>query len=130
MPTTNSTTGNSSYANMPANSNDPLLFGMEDITTETVYSCPRCLRVYKNKSSLSRHRHYECHENVQRVACGHCGKKMNLRCNMLKHIRFCHPGKPLVVLEYSKVADAYVVKPPKLMGRRVKMGISQNDGSQ
>lgn len=104
------------FIEVPGASSDPLKPPQGNPT----FSCDKCLKIYKNRSSLSRHINYECQGNRQKVACGHCGKKMNLRCNILKHIRLYHPGKPTIVLEYSKVMNAYLVKPARNVLRRRK----------
>lgn len=48
-------------------------------------------------SSLLRHEAYECTDKGNQYACGYCGKRSSLRCNLLKHIRSKHPYKDIVI---------------------------------
>jgi len=58
------------------------------------YGCGTCGRIYRYRSSLSRHINYECSDKAKQLECQYCGKKISLKCNLLKHMRLKHFGQP------------------------------------
>jgi len=58
------------------------------------FPCPDCGKIYIWKTSLIRHRREECGKEPH-FQCPYCYKKTKLKCNLLKHVRNCHPESRL-----------------------------------
>lgn len=55
------------------------------------FKCDKCMKSYKHKPNLIRHRKYEC-DGIAHFPCEVCGKSYTQKSNLRHHIITLHPG--------------------------------------
>lgn len=64
------------------------------------HTCTRCLKSYIHAWHLKRHTKFECGQEP-RVQCPYCTIKMKQRGHVYRHIRQCHRGKKVYVIDLN-----------------------------
>ncbi|XP_072767119.1 uncharacterized protein [Anoplolepis gracilipes] len=64
------------------------------------HTCSRCSKSYKHAWHLKRHTKFECGQEP-RVQCPYCSAKMKQRGHVYRHIRQCHRGKSVYVIDLN-----------------------------
>ncbi|XP_050455553.1 longitudinals lacking protein, isoforms F/I/K/T-like isoform X19 [Cataglyphis hispanica] len=64
------------------------------------HTCSRCLKSYMHAWHLKRHTKFECGKEP-RVQCPYCSAKMKQRGHVYRHIRQCHRGQNVYVIDLN-----------------------------
>ncbi|XP_026830805.1 longitudinals lacking protein, isoforms F/I/K/T-like [Ooceraea biroi] len=64
------------------------------------HTCTRCFKSYIHAWHLKRHMKFECGQEP-RVQCPYCTIKMKQRGHVYRHIRQCHRGKKVFVIDLN-----------------------------
>lgn len=64
-----------------------ILFSFSDLFEPKV--CPKCHKIFKNKTTLSKHLRLQCGTEAK-YTCSYCGKKFKRNDNMKRHIQHVH----------------------------------------
>ncbi|KAH0553736.1 hypothetical protein KQX54_003835 [Cotesia glomerata] len=70
---------------------------MQQLKTHT---CPRCFKSYMHAWHLKRHIRFECGQEPK-VQCPYCMVKMKQRGHVYRHIRRCHRGQNVYVIDLN-----------------------------
>ncbi|XP_053594334.1 longitudinals lacking protein, isoforms A/B/D/L isoform X42 [Microplitis demolitor] len=64
------------------------------------HTCPKCLKSYMHAWHLKRHMRFECGQEPK-VQCPYCMVKMKQRGHVYRHIRRCHRGQNVYVIDLN-----------------------------
>lgn len=64
------------------------------------HTCSRCSKSYIHAWHLKRHTKFECGQEP-RVQCPYCSAKMKQRGHVYRHIRQCHRGQNVYVIDLN-----------------------------
>ncbi|KYM90907.1 Longitudinals lacking protein, isoforms A/B/D/L [Atta colombica] len=64
------------------------------------HTCSRCSKSYIHAWHLKRHTKFECGQEP-RVQCPYCSAKMKQRGHVYRHIRQCHRGENVFVIDLN-----------------------------
>ncbi|KAG5312550.1 LOLA3 protein, partial [Acromyrmex insinuator] len=64
------------------------------------HTCTRCSKSYIHAWHLKRHTKFECGQEP-RVQCPYCSAKMKQRGHVYRHIRQCHRGENVFVIDLN-----------------------------
>jgi len=71
-----------------------------DSPTLFPYRCETCGKNYQHRATLLRHTRHECGKEP-RIQCPYCSAKMKQRGHVYRHIRQCHQGRMVYVIDHN-----------------------------